>query len=103
MFRDISHAFRLLRKSPGFTLVAVLTLGIGIGANITIFSMINAVLVRPLAAPQSEKLVRSMLRYRRSENRNRRMLGGRVTEGTFVSSVTSCEAWTWARLPAFRT
>jgi putative ABC transport system permease protein len=58
MFRDIHHAFRLLGKSPGFTMVAVLTLGIGIGANITIFSMINAVLVRPLAAPQSEKLVR---------------------------------------------
>jgi hypothetical protein len=58
MFRDISHAFRLLRKSPGFTMVAVLTLGVGIGANVTIFSTINAVLVRPLAAPQSEKLVR---------------------------------------------
>jgi putative ABC transport system permease protein len=58
MFRDLSHAFRFLRKSPGFTIVAVFTLGIGIGVNITIFSIINAVLVRPLAAPQSEKLVR---------------------------------------------
>jgi len=57
MLRDIHHALRLLGESPGFTMVAVLTLGIGIGANITIFSMINAVL-RPLAAPQSEKLVR---------------------------------------------
>jgi putative ABC transport system permease protein len=58
MLHDIHHAFRLLRKSPGFTIVAILTLGISIGANITIFGMINAVLVRPLAAPQSEKLVR---------------------------------------------
>jgi putative ABC transport system permease protein len=58
MIRDIRHAFRLLCKSPGFTMVSVVTLGIGIGANITIFSMINAVLMRPLAAPQSEQLVR---------------------------------------------
>jgi putative ABC transport system permease protein len=58
MFRDIRHAFRLLRKSPGFTTVSVLTVGIGIGANLTIFSVIDAALVRPLAAPQPEKLVR---------------------------------------------
>jgi predicted permease len=54
--RDVSFSLRVLRKSPGFTGVALLTLALGVGANTTVFSMINGLLLRPLPVPESNRL-----------------------------------------------
>ena len=55
---DIGYAFRRIRRAPGFSLIVILTLGLGVGATTSIFSVVNAVVLRPIPIPDVDRVVR---------------------------------------------
>jgi len=85
--QDLRYAVRGLRKSPAFTLVAVLTLAIGVGATTAVFSVINGVLLRPLPYPDSDRLISVSNVERKAPMRSRPVSGTDVAHWRADNSV----------------
>ncbi len=79
---NLRFAFRQLRKAPAFTLTALATVAICLGANLAIFAVINSILLRPLPFPQSDRLVTILQHLSESRCRERRLVGHQLLRAT---------------------
>jgi putative ABC transport system permease protein len=84
MFQDLRYGARMLAKNPGFTLIAVITLALGIGANTAIFSIVKSVLIRPLPFAQPDRLMQA--RYLQQPG---------IPQGDHLSWIARCDLVDW--------
>jgi putative ABC transport system permease protein len=83
--RDLRYAVRTLASNPGFAVVAILTLALGIGANTTMFTVVNAVLLKPLPYPEPERVLMLW---------EKPLSGGRLSTVAPSNFLPACRAWT---------
>src|SRR5712691_10465235 len=74
--RDLQYAVRILRRAPGFTAAVVLTLGLGIGANTAMFSVISGVVLKPLGYPEADRIVAVLNRWTDTGHTQASLAGG---------------------------
>ena len=91
LWQDLCYSARMLLKNPGFTLIAVLTLGLGVGANTAIFSVVNGVLLRPLPYHEPEHIV-TLLNDGRFPVSPANFLDFRANSRSFAQ-MAAAEAW----------
>ena len=89
MFSDLRIAFRQLRKSPGFTVTAIVTLALGIGANAVVFSVLNALVLRPVNVPDAQNLYMVTQLLNASGGRRSRI----STTSTCATAIAPSTAW----------
>ena len=98
--QDISYAFRLMTRAPGFTAAALLTIALAVGANTAMFSVVNGVLLRPLPYPDADRLVMVAERH---EGVTTAMSGTAITDITLFAWAPSAETVEQIGAYAFRT
>src|SRR5882724_11304731 len=93
MIQDFRYALRQLRKSPSFAVTAILTLALGIGANLAVFSVMNAVLLNPSGIPHPERVVAVRAKYAMGDLKNINL-----SAPDFGDAVTGTETFTSAAI-----